>query len=77
MAEAGSKQQADTRQKAEQDDTESEDQPEALSLTQTVSAKHPLENKWSLWYFKNDRTKDWSENLKLVHTFGFVEDFWA
>lgn len=39
--------------------------------------KHPLENKWALWYFKNDRAKDWSENLKLVATFGFVEDFWA
>lgn len=39
--------------------------------------KHPLENKWALWYFKNDRTKDWSENLKLVSTFEFIEDFWA
>lgn len=39
--------------------------------------KHPLENRWSLWYFKNDRSRDWSDNLKLVSTFGFVEDFWA
>ena len=39
--------------------------------------KHPLENKWALWYFKNDRSRDWSENLKLVASFEFVEDFWA
>lgn len=39
--------------------------------------KHPLEHRWSLWYFKNDRTKDWSENLKQVSSFAFVEDFWA
>ncbi|XP_067934900.1 eukaryotic translation initiation factor 4E-like isoform X2 [Watersipora subatra] len=39
--------------------------------------KHPLQNKWALWYFKNDRTKTWNDNLKLVATFQFVEDFWA
>lgn len=39
--------------------------------------KHPLECKWALWYFKNDRSKSWNENLQLVATFEFVEDFWA
>jgi translation initiation factor 4E len=40
--------------------------------------KHPLQNSWGLWYFKNDRnTRDWALNLKLVATVSTVEDFWA
>ncbi|KAK3091354.1 hypothetical protein FSP39_019218, partial [Pinctada imbricata] len=39
--------------------------------------KHPLQNKWALWFFKNDRTKEWTANLKLVTAFDTVEDFWA
>lgn len=39
--------------------------------------KHPLQNKWALWYFKNDKSKDWAANLKLVTAFDTVEDFWA
>ena len=39
--------------------------------------KHPLHNKWALWYFKNDKTKDWISNLKLITAFDTVEDFWA
>ena len=39
--------------------------------------KHPLQNRWALWYFKNDKTKDWASNLKLVASFDTVEDFWA
>lgn len=42
-----------------------------------TSVKHPLNSAWTLWYFKNDRTKDWSENLREVITFDTVEDFWA
>jgi len=39
--------------------------------------KHPLQNCWAFWYFKNDKTKDWLENQKVVTTFDTVEDFWA
>eukprot|EP00093_Oithona_nana_P002217 02217.XXX_18908_19722_1 [CDS] Oithona nana genome sequencing. len=39
--------------------------------------KHPLQNKWTLWYYKNDRSKDWESNQKQVITFSTVEDFWA
>lgn len=38
---------------------------------------HPLENRWALWFFKNDRRRAWQDNLKLVTTFDTVEDFWA
>lgn len=39
--------------------------------------KHPLQNKWALWFFKNDKTKSWQDNLRLVTSFDTVEDFWG
>lgn len=33
--------------------------------------------RWALWFFKNDRSRAWQDNLKLVTTFDTVEDFWA
>ena len=39
--------------------------------------KHPLQNTWALWFFKNDKSKDWAANLKQVTAFDTVEDFWA
>jgi translation initiation factor 4E len=39
--------------------------------------KHPLQNKWAMWFFKNDKARDWCENLRLVTTFATVEDFWS
>lgn len=39
--------------------------------------KHPLQHKWSLWFFKNDKAKSWKDNLRLVTSFDTVEDFWA
>ena len=34
--------------------------------------KHPLQNKWALWFFKNDKTKSWQDNLRLVTSFDTV-----
>ncbi|KAI0216521.1 Eukaryotic translation initiation factor 4E [Lamellibrachia satsuma] len=39
--------------------------------------KHPLQNKWALWYYKNDKNKDWASNLRLITAFDTVEDFWG
>ncbi|XP_008046343.1 eukaryotic translation initiation factor 4E type 1B [Carlito syrichta] len=38
---------------------------------------HPLNSRWALWFFKNDRSRAWRDNLQLVTTFDTVEDFWA
>ncbi|XP_021094784.1 eukaryotic translation initiation factor 4E type 1B isoform X2 [Heterocephalus glaber] len=38
---------------------------------------HPLQNRWALWFFKNDRSRAWQDNLHLVTKFDTVEDFWA
>uniref|UniRef100_A0A452S8S1 Eukaryotic translation initiation factor 4E family member 1B n=2 Tax=Ursus americanus TaxID=9643 RepID=A0A452S8S1_URSAM len=32
---------------------------------------------WALWFFKNDRSRAWQDNLHLVTKFDTVEDFWA
>ncbi|XP_004632515.1 eukaryotic translation initiation factor 4E type 1B-like [Octodon degus] len=38
---------------------------------------HVLQNRWSLWFFKNDHSRAWHDNLHLVTKFDTVEDFWA
>lgn len=37
--------------------------------------KHPLENKWTLWFYEN-RSKVWEDNVREVASFDTVEDFW-
>lgn len=39
--------------------------------------KHPLQNSWTLWFFKNDRNRNWEENQRQIITFSTVEDFWS
>lgn len=34
-------------------------------------------HRWALWFFKNDRSRAWQDNLHLVTKFDTVEDFWA
>jgi len=40
-----------------------------------LEVKHPLENKWTLWFYEN-RSKVWEENVREVASFDTVEDFW-
>eukprot|EP00731_Ephydatia_muelleri_P033569 Em0032g31a len=50
-----------------------EQEPETVE-----EAKHQLQNRWTLWYFKGDgKSKNWEDNLHNVITFDTVEDFWA
>ena len=51
--------------------------PEEEVVDPETLIKHPLQNRWALWYFKNDKTKDWASNLKCITAFDTVEDFWA
>jgi len=41
------------------------------------SLKHPLQNAWTLWFFKNDKSRTWEENQRPIITVTTVEDFWA
>jgi translation initiation factor 4E len=61
-------------------DNDKEQAPEdqaAGDLSPELLIKHPLQNKWALWFFKNDKSKDWAANLKQITAFDTVEDFWA
>uniref|UniRef100_A0A672QVB9 Eukaryotic translation initiation factor 4E-1A-like n=2 Tax=Sinocyclocheilus grahami TaxID=75366 RepID=A0A672QVB9_SINGR len=52
-----------------------ENKQEIVSLDDYI--KHPLQNRWALWFFKNDKSKTWQANLRLISKFDTVEDFWA
>merc|ERR1719394_2456458 len=38
--------------------------------------KHPLQNSWTWWFFKEEKNKDWIECYQKVASFNTVEDFW-
>jgi len=48
---------------------------EVLSPEKVV--KHPLQNAWTLWFFKNDKGRSWEENQRSIITVTTVEDFWS
>ncbi len=66
----------DDLENEEEEDEEAEDGALAVPGPD-FNIKHPLQNRWALWFFKNDKSKDWAANLKLVTAFDTVEDFWA
>lgn len=43
------------------------------------NVKHPLQNKWTLWFTKppTGRDNNWNDLLKEVVTFDSVEEFWG
>jgi hypothetical protein len=41
------------------------------------NVKFPLENSWSFWFYKNEKTKPWKENVKFITDVEHVEDFWG
>jgi hypothetical protein len=55
--------------------TRSEQQVEAL--INDPNFKFPLENSWAFWFYKNDKSKQWKENVKFITNVEFVEDFWG
>ena len=48
-----------------------------LSILTRPPMKHRLQNTWTLWFFRQDRSQEWEENLKEVVNISTVEDFWA
>lgn len=39
--------------------------------------KHPLENSWGFWFYKNEKSRKWEDNVKFITDVHFVEDFWS
>jgi len=52
---------------------------EAVKLSACLDkpVKHPLQNAWTLWFFKNDKSRSWEDNQKPIITVDTVEDFWS
>lgn len=46
-------------------------------ISKEIAVKHPLQNKWAWWFFKNDKSKNWEENLRLITTFDTVSFYIA
>ncbi|XP_046695245.1 eukaryotic translation initiation factor 4E-1B isoform X2 [Silurus meridionalis] len=46
-------------------------------VKKVLHARHPLQNRWALWFYKNDKSKMWQDNLRLITKFDTVEDFWG
>src|SRR5699024_4508663 len=53
--------------------------PEKVSeakLVPELQTKHPLQNEWELWYYKNV-SPNFEHNLHKITAVGTVEDFWG
>ena len=48
-----------------------------ISVSPEKIIKHPLQNAWTLWFFKNDKSRSWEENQRQVMTVDTIEDFWS
>lgn len=46
-------------------------------LINDPNVKYPLENSWSFWFYKGEKTKSWKDNVKFITSVDYVEDFWA
>jgi len=61
------------------EDRQVEEAVEGIEKLQVVDKmpKHPLQNAWTLWFFKNDKSRTWEENQRPIITVTTVEDFWS
>ena len=51
---------------------------EALAtLDHEVYIKHPLHHTWVMWYFKQEKGRDWSDSQRKIAAVSTAEDFWA
>ncbi|EPS43870.1 hypothetical protein H072_2186 [Dactylellina haptotyla CBS 200.50] len=55
------------------------DQLTVFHSPENFTVKHPLMNKWTLWFTRPPNKSDshWSDTLKEVVTFDSVEEFWG
>lgn len=47
------------------------------NVTEDERKDNSLENKWTLYFFKNDRNNNWMDNMKKVIDFETIKDFWG
>jgi len=71
---------SDPTWQADQDPQQQQSQQQTIvaqSVLTDPNIKFPLENSWSFWFYKNDKSKSWKDNVKFITTVDFVEDFWG
>lgn len=69
-------------QEDNEDDNAAEGANEQLTVfhsAENFNVKHPLMNKWTLWFTKppSGKGENWNDLLKEVVTFDSVEEFWG
>jgi len=74
---ASDRPESEEEERREGEETIEEEETEEGVVSPELMIKHPLQNSWTLWFFKNDKTKQWEENQREIITFTTVEDFWA
>jgi translation initiation factor 4E len=65
---------------AEDEKQEQNEQIVALRDSLNFNVKHPLQNKWTLWFDSQQKKatqQNWHDNLKKLITVETVEDFWG
>jgi len=50
---------------------------EVAKVDPELLIKHPLQNTWTLWFFKMEANRSWEESQMEIASFTSVEDFWA
>ncbi|XP_071543316.1 eukaryotic translation initiation factor 4E isoform X2 [Panulirus ornatus] len=50
---------------------------EQQDVSPDMLIKHPLQNTWTLWFFKQEGNRTWEECQMEIASFNTVEDFWA
>nr|ADD37878.1 Eukaryotic translation initiation factor 4E [Lepeophtheirus salmonis] len=73
----GDVQEINCKNKSPKGSTNPSNNSEAPAVLEKKILKHPLRDSWTLWYFKFNKSKDWSDNLVEVFTFNTIEDFWG
>lgn len=72
----------DIKKSSEEPENGQQEQLTVFHSPENFNVKHPLMNKWTLWFTKPPSGKgggadNWADNLKKVVTFDSVEEFWG
>ncbi|XP_045624025.1 eukaryotic translation initiation factor 4E isoform X1 [Procambarus clarkii] len=54
-----------------------EEGKEQQDVSPDMLIKHPLQNTWTLWFFKIENNRTWEDCQMEIASFNTVEDFWA
>ena len=54
-----------------------EEAKEEGDVSPDMLIKHPLQNTWTLWFFKIETNRTWEDCQMEIASFNTVEDFWA